>query len=80
MRCKMSNSINIGEFRQNATEIIRAVETDGRTVTIARRGKPVAELRPITGSIGYLEGSVTVFDGVDLAVPVVDSSEWEASR
>jgi prevent-host-death family protein len=76
----MSNSVNIGEFRQNATEIIRAVETEGKTVTIARRGKPVAELRPITVPIGRLEGSVTVSDGVDLAAPVVDSSEWEASR
>jgi prevent-host-death family protein len=76
----MSNSINIGEFRQNATEIIRAVETEGRTVTIARRGKPVAELRPITRSIGRLAGSVTVSDGVDLTAPVVDSSDWEASR
>lgn len=80
MRYKMSNSINIGEFRQNATEIIRAVETEGKSVIIARRGKPVAVLRPITRSIGRLEGSVTVSDGVDLTAPVVDSADWEASR
>lgn len=76
----MSNLINIGEFRQNATEIIRAVETEGTTVTIARRGKPVAELRPVTGSLGSLKGSVVVSEGVDLSAPVVDPSDWEATR
>jgi prevent-host-death family protein len=76
----MSNSINIGEFRQNATEIIRAVETEGKTVTIARRGKPVSELRPVTGSIGPLKGSVVVSEGVDLTAPVVDLTDWDASR
>lgn len=80
MRFEMSNSINIGEFRQNATEIIRAVETEGTTVTIARRGKPVAELRPVTGSLGSLKGSVVVSEGVDLGAPVVDPGNWEATR
>jgi antitoxin (DNA-binding transcriptional repressor) of toxin-antitoxin stability system len=56
------------------------VETEGKTVTIARRGKPVAELRPITGSIGPLKGSVVVSEGVDLTAPVVDLTDWDASR
>lgn len=76
----MSNLINIGEFRQNATEVIRSVETEGVTVTIARRGKPVAELRPVPGSIGSLEGSVVVSEDVDLTAPVVDPGDWDANR
>ncbi|MGF1618484.1 MAG: type II toxin-antitoxin system Phd/YefM family antitoxin [Acidimicrobiia bacterium] len=76
----MSNSINIGEFRQNATEIIRAVETEGKSVTIARRGTPVAELRPIASSPESLAGSVTFVEGVDLTTPIGDPSDWQATR
>lgn len=74
-----SEIIGIGEFRQRATELIRAVEERAQSITIARRGKPVAELRPISHLSSSLEGSVTIGDDVDLAAPVLDPSEWSAT-
>ncbi len=70
----------IGEFRQRATEIIKQVEESAQPVQIARRGKPVVEIRPLVPEATDLLGSVTVADGVDLTAPAVDPSEWSAGE
>ncbi|HLF60216.1 MAG TPA: type II toxin-antitoxin system prevent-host-death family antitoxin [Acidimicrobiia bacterium] len=75
-----SEIVGIGEFRQRATELIRAVEEKALSITIARRGTPVAELRPLSSSLSTLVGSVTVLDGVDLTAPASDPSEWTATH
>jgi len=74
------NIVNIGEFRQRATELIRSVEERGLPITIARRGIPVAELRPIRDSTTTLLGSVVVIDDFDLTDPVIEPSEWSATN
>lgn len=71
--------IGIGEFRQRATEIIRKVETSAEPVAIARRGKPVVEVRPVSQAPDDLTGSVTVEEGVDLSKPVLSADEWSAA-
>jgi prevent-host-death family protein len=38
--------ISITEFKQRCLEIVRRVEKTGRSVTIRRRGKAVAQLEP----------------------------------
>ena len=38
--------MSVTEFKQHCLEIIRRVETTGRSVTITRRGKVVARLQP----------------------------------
>lgn len=76
MSMSEGDGVNVGEFRQRAAELIRAVEEAGVTVIIARRGRPVAQLRPLTGESGDLSGTVQVTDGVDLTDPVVDPGEW----
>jgi prevent-host-death family protein len=38
--------ISITEFKQRCLEIVRRVEQTGRTVTIRRRGRAVAQLEP----------------------------------
>lgn len=70
--------INMGEFRQRATEIIRDVEESARPVIVARRGRPVVEIRAVTVGTGSLLESVTVQPGVDLTEPVSDAGAWDA--
>lgn len=72
------NAIGIGEFRQRATEVIREVEETARPVVIARRGRPVVEIRAIGTLSDTLVGSVVVAPGVDLTEPVTDAGDWEA--
>ncbi len=72
--------IGIGKFRQRATEIIRRVEETAQSVTIARRGKPVVEIRAIQQPTESLINSVAVSAGFDLSEPVVDPTEWDANR
>ncbi|MFV1962740.1 MAG: type II toxin-antitoxin system Phd/YefM family antitoxin [Acidimicrobiia bacterium] len=72
--------IGIGEFRQRATEIIRRVEETAQSVTIARRGKPVVEIRAMQASAASLLNSVDVSADFDLSEPVVDPREWDATR
>ena len=38
--------ISVTEFKQRCLELIRRVEATGRSVTITRRGKVVAQLEP----------------------------------
>lgn len=68
----------VGEFRQNATEIIRHVEETATPVQVSRHGKPVVEIRALTVDQTDLTGSVTIVDGVDLTEPVLDASAWSA--
>lgn len=71
-------AINIGEFRQRATEIIREVEETARPMVVARRGRPVVEIRPIEPGTSSLLGSVTIQPGVDLTEPVAEAGDWNA--
>ncbi len=41
-------TLTVTEANQRFSETVRQVELGGETVVITRRGKPVAELRPIT--------------------------------
>lgn len=75
-----SHIYGVGEFRQNATEIIKQVESTAQTVVVSRHGKPVVEIRAVTRSSVNLLGSVTVDNGVDLTSPVVDSGAWSATK
>ena len=43
--------ISITEFKHRCLEIVRGVEKTGRTVTIRRRGKAVAQLEPSPASL-----------------------------
>ncbi len=71
--------IGIGEFRQRATEIIRRVEETAQPVIIARRGRPVVEVRALHPPDDTLLGSVDVAPGVELTDPVVEPADWDAA-
>ena len=70
--------IAVGDFRQRATELVRQVEETKESITITRRGVPVAELRPATVDPKALLASVTYLDP-DLTRPVVGPEDWEAT-
>jgi prevent-host-death family protein len=70
--------VAVGDFRQRATELVRQVEETKESITITRRGLPVAELRPVTVDPEALLGSVTYLDP-DLTRPVVGTEDWEAA-
>ncbi|MEP9395547.1 type II toxin-antitoxin system prevent-host-death family antitoxin [Gordonia sp. VNQ95] len=47
----MTESVSVGELRQNPTAALSAV-ADGRTLVVTKHNRPVAELRPISKRIG----------------------------
>ena len=83
-----SSELTIGasEFKAKCLEILKRLDEHRlRKVTITRRGKPVAELRPrpdasatVKGSIlGCMKGSVVIPPGLDLTAPVFD---WDPDQ
>lgn len=72
------NMIDIDEYLERAPEITRGVEETARPVIIARRGRPVVEIRAIDPVPDSLFGSVSVSAGVDLTEPT-SRSPWAAS-
>jgi len=76
-------AINISEFKTRCLAILDSISRTGERVTILKRGKPVAQVVPYTGSSDQhpqetLIGTVEVLG--DLVSPVVVSSDWEAEK
>ncbi len=78
----MITTINIADAKAHLTDYLRRVEA-GETLTIARRNKPVAELRPVRQPLerlrpaGLCQGEFMVPDDFDAPLPqsVIDSFE-----
>ncbi len=76
-------TINASEFKAKCLAILDQVARDGETVTILKRGKPVAHLIPpsLPGDQPpqwQLAGTV-VYRG-DLVAPVLAPEDWEAEQ
>ena len=74
-----------GEFKAKCLRIIREMQDTGESVTVTRRGRPVAVVslpaptEPIQQSfIGCMRGSVVRFD--DPLEPAGPPSDWSALR
>lgn len=73
-------TITASEFKAKCLEILdRLAENKVSTVTVTKRGKPVAVLVPPPAEaafksrlIGAMEGTVTIPDGFDLTAPILD--------
>lgn len=70
------------EAKTHLSEIVSKVEREGVVYRITRRGKPVAELRPIGGDgkkyrlpYGYGEGTVA-FMAPDFDAPLEDMQDY----
>jgi prevent-host-death family protein len=73
-------SVNASEFKAKCLAILDEVEETGETVTILKRGRPVARLLPpVPAGEGYpqraLLGSVEVLG--DILEPVLPAEDWE---
>lgn len=77
------STMSASEFKAKCLAVLDEVFRTGRTVTILKRGKPVAQLvPPVPQADGYAQhallGSVEVVG--DIVAPVLDASEWEAEQ
>jgi prevent-host-death family protein len=76
-------SLNATDFKAGCLALLDEVARSGESITITKRGKPVAQLVPVRPSnLRYpqdaLRGTVQVLG--DIVSPVLPSSEWEAEQ
>jgi prevent-host-death family protein len=75
-----TRSISVSEFKATCLDILKQLDEHKlQRVVITRRGRPVAVLTPpqshaeaVAGLHGFMRGSVTMPDDVDLTAPVLD--------
>ena len=72
------------EFKAKCLRIIQEMGSDGRSVTITRRGRPVAVLSPppvereAPPFLGMMRGTVLAYE--DPFAPAASPSDWDAPR
>lgn len=80
----MTKIVSASEFKATCLRLIDEMQKDGQPVTITKRGRVVAELKPRSDAakidkqsiFGCMKGSVMIADGVDLDEPI--DPDWEA--
>ena len=79
-----TKQVSAAEFKAKCLRIIQEMGTDGRPVTITRRGRPVAVLSPLppkrdaTPFIGMMQGSVLAYENP--LEPATPPSDWAVLR
>lgn len=89
----MSKMIGAAEFKAHCLRILDEVQNSGESVTITKRGRPVAEVKPIGKAsseesraeilFGLLRETVTLTPNFDPEEPALDpewEAEWEANN
>ena len=72
------------EFKAKCLRIIQEMGSDGRPVTITRRGRPVAVLSPLPAEpdaspfVGMMRGTVLAYE--DPLAPAAPPADWSALR
>ena len=66
--------VNVHEAKSTLSRLIEEVTRTGQAVVIARAGRPVAQLVPVTAApakhkLGTLRGKLVVNDDFDAALP-----------
>jgi prevent-host-death family protein len=80
----MGKIVGIAEFKANCTRLLRELAQDGEPIMVTNRGKPVAELKPVTrGSraktlFESLKGSITFAPDFEPGESAFDA-DWEAA-
>ena len=79
----MGKVIGAAEFKAHCLRILDEVERSGESVTVTKRGRPVAELKPVEKAerrsiIGAMKGSVLRYDRP--FDPAIEPEEWHANR
>ena len=76
--------VSAAEFKAKCLRIIQEMGSDGRPVTITRRGRPVAILSPlpkesgVSPFVGMMRGTVLAYE--DPLAPAASPSDWSALR
>ena len=76
--------VSAAEFKAKCLRIIQEMGSDGRPVTITRRGRPVAVLSPlpvepgVSPFVGMMRGTVLAYDNP--LAPAASPSDWSALR
>ncbi|HTU10851.1 MAG TPA: type II toxin-antitoxin system prevent-host-death family antitoxin [Allosphingosinicella sp.] len=79
----MGKMIGAAEFKAHCLRILDEVERTGEGITVTKRGRPVAELKPVAKKerrsiIGAMKGSVLKYERpFDTAI---DPEKWDANR
>lgn len=74
--------LTISKFKATCLAVLERVRRTGEPVLITKRGEPVAEVVPVTGSrdgkrrLGSLADRGRVVG--DIVAPVVEPQEWES--
>ena len=80
----MTKYVGAAEFKAKCLKLIDQMQADGESITITKRGKPVAVLsapkkdEAFISMIGYMESPAYRFD--DPFSPAVDLSEIDADN
>ena len=79
----MSKRIGAAQFKANCLRILDEIERSGESVTVTKRGRPIAEVKPVEkaerGSIiGAMKGTVLRYDRP--FDPAIEPEEWHANR
>ncbi len=79
-----TRQVSAAEFKAKCLRIIQEMGNDGRSVTITRRGRPVAVLSPLSAEreamsfVGMMRGTVLAYE--DPSTPATSPSDWSALR
>lgn len=79
-----SRQVSAAEFKAKCLRIIKEMQDTGESVTVTRRGRPVAvvSLPPSTGPtqsfIGSMRGTVLKYD--DPLEPAAPAADWSALK
>ena len=79
----MGKRIGAAAFKANCLRILDEVERSGEAVTVTKRGRPVAEVKPVEKKerrsiIGAMRGTVVRYD--QPFEPAIAPDEWRANR
>jgi prevent-host-death family protein len=76
----MARTMSAGEFKARCLQVMEQVAATGEPVVVTKRGKPVAQLGPVTRRPktlrGFLKGRVK--SGNDIVSPI--DARWHAAR
>jgi prevent-host-death family protein len=76
----MARTMSAGEFKARCLQVMEQVAATGEPVVVTKRGKPVAQLGPVSRRPktlrGFLKGRVK--SGKDVVSPI--DTRWHATR
>jgi prevent-host-death family protein len=78
-------TVSVSEFKATCLALLERVRKSGQTITVTKRGKPVAKVVPIGGLetkkrriLGYMKGTGRIVG--DIESPASDPQDWDALR